>query len=102
MFLATKKWREEEGDYRDDITAIVIMLDQMRTYMKEQAANSRMKEQCMNSTTRKMRSDSNIEMPAFPSHKDRRNSATMEAKDLTVPPNTVNSKDAKAKTFRKR
>ena len=26
---AAAKWRHEEGDYRDDITAIVIMLDKI-------------------------------------------------------------------------
>jgi len=34
---ATQRWRDEEGPYRDDITAIVIYLDQLRPYMDAQA-----------------------------------------------------------------
>lgn len=34
---ATARWRDEEGPYRDDITAIVIYLDQLRPYMDAQA-----------------------------------------------------------------
>jgi len=34
MYVATKKWREEEGDYRDDITALVLTLDGIKTHMQ--------------------------------------------------------------------
>merc|ERR1712195_102850 len=35
---ATKRWRQEEGPYRDDITAIVIYLDKLFPFIEAEAA----------------------------------------------------------------
>merc|ERR1719473_1073655 len=70
------------------------MLEPMRKIMKDKGAQPTPKKESK-------KGYGNAEMPAFPSQKDRRSSASPEAPS---PPGSVNalSKDDKAKTFRKR
>lgn len=89
---ATKLWRQEEGDYRDDITAIVIFVKKQQQHMKKMATGIN---DCVSPTSKDLRKKRNL----FPGGLDSPTEKEEEAKSELLPA-SVNSE--KAKTFRKR
>jgi len=93
IYTATKLWRKEEGDYRDDITAIVVMLPRVRAHMKKQEEGVA---DLMSPTSKELRKKRSSIMLASPENPDKGNAT----EETTLPTAVVDTE--KAKTFRKR
>jgi len=93
IYTATKLWRKEEGDYRDDITAIVIFIKKQQSYMKKMSEG--LTDLC-SPTSKDLRKKRNL----FPGGLDSpTEDPTAELKPAPLP--AANNSE-KAKTFRKR